>query len=414
MFIVEKIAGFIGRHWRALLVWLVMIGAFFIWFLPNLETVLPVLGFVAYLLFQLLFAILFMVVQFGALFYFLSRGRTYWVMPGETGVGFKDYRGQKDVLETATRWVTLLRGVKEFKRMGGEVSKGLLLVGPPGTGKSYLAQCIATEAGVPFGYTSASAFRAMFMGMDVMTVWRLYSKARSLARKHGACILFVDEIDSIGGARTGGMGGMGMMGGMFGGGNGALNQLLMEMDPPRLNDTWRNRMLRKFGLLRKPVVRPNVVTMAATNIVEVLDQALLRAGRFDRQLTIDAPDQDGRKDIIEYYLAKVRHEDMPIDRMAADTIGYTPVTIKYIINEATVVAHFNGRDAITYQDFSEARESHEWGIRQPIRGMKLEDKRRIAYHEAGHAFAAATLRREKYRISKATSTPYAVANGMSA
>ena len=173
MFVAEKIAGFVGRHWRALIVWLVIVAAFFVWVMPNMETVLPVLGFVAYLLFQLLFAVMFMVVQFGALFYFLSRGRTYWVMPGETGVGFKDYRGQKDVLETASRWVTLLRGVKEFKRMGGEVSKGLLLVGPPGTGKSYLAQCIATEAGVPFGYTSASSFRQMFMGMDVMTVWRL-------------------------------------------------------------------------------------------------------------------------------------------------------------------------------------------------------------------------------------------------
>ncbi|MBI3970279.1 MAG: AAA family ATPase [Chloroflexi bacterium] len=412
MSVLEKLAGFVARHWRGLLIWLIVVAAFFLWFLPNAETALPFLLYGAYLVFQLLFAIMFMVVQFGALFYFLSRGRTYWVMPGETGIGFKDYRGQKDVLETASRWVTLLRGVKEFKRMGGEVSRGLLLVGPPGTGKSYLAQAIATEAGVPFGYTSAASFRAMFLGMDVMTVWRLYRKARGLARKHGACILFIDELDAIGGARTSGMGGMGMMGGMFGGGGGALNQLLMEMDPPRLTEGWKDRLLRKLGLLRKPAVRPNVVTMGATNIVEVLDQALLRAGRFDRQLTIDAPDEDGRKDIIEYYLAKVRHEDMPVDRMSADTIGYTPVTIKYIVNEATVVAHFNGRDAITYQDFTEAREAHEWGIRQPIRGMKLEEKRRIAYHEAGHAFAMAMLMKETARISKATIIRYGRALGM--
>jgi len=411
MAVVEKIAGFIGRHWRGLIIWLAVVAAFFIWFLPNLETVLPILGFVAYLLFQLLFAILFMVVQFGALFYFLSRGRTYWVMPGETGIGFKDYRGQKDVLEVAQRWVTLLRGVKEFKRMGGEVSKGLLLVGPPGTGKSYLAQAIATEAGVPFGYTSAASFRQMFLGMDVMTVWRLYSKARKLARKHGACILFIDEIDSIGAARTG-MGGIAFAGGFFGGGNGALNQLLMEMDPPRLSESWKDRLLRKLGLLRKPATRPNVVTMAATNIVEVLDPALLRAGRFDRKLTIDPPDQEGRKDIIAYYLSKVRHEDMPLDRMAGDTIGYTPVEIKYVINEATVVAHFNGRDAITYRDFTEAREAHEWGIKQPIRGMKLEEKRRIAYHEAGHAFAMAMLLKDTARISKATIVRHGRALGM--
>jgi cell division protease FtsH len=412
MTIIEKLAGFIGRHWRGFMIWLIFLAAFFLWFLPNLASALPVVIMIGFYLFQLMFAVLFMVVQFGALFYFLSRGRTYWVMPGETGITFKDYRGQKDVLEVATRWVTLLRGVKEFKRMGGEVSRGLLLTGPPGTGKSYLAQAIATEAGVPFGYASAASFRAMFIGMDIMTVWRLYRKAKKLAEKHGACILFLDEIDAIGAARGGTGGGMGMMGGMFGGGSGALNQLLMEMDPPRINDGWKKRLLRKMGLYKKPAIRPNVVTMAATNIPDTLDPALLRAGRFDRKLTIDKPDEEGRKDIIEYYLGKVRHEDMPLDRMSGDTIGYTPVEIKYVINEATVVAHFSGRDAITYLDFSEAREAHEFGIKQPIRGMKLEEKRRIAYHEAGHAFATAKLQKEQLRISKATIIRHGGALGM--
>jgi cell division protease FtsH len=411
MSIIEKFAGFIARHWRAMVIWLVLLAAFFLWFVPNMETALPYVLYGAYLLFQLLFAVMFMIIQFAALFWFLGRGRTYWVMPGETGITFKDYRGQKDVLEVASRWVTLLRGVKEFKRMGGEVSKGLLLTGPPGTGKSYLAQAIATEAGVPFGYTSAASFRAMFIGMDVLIVWNLYRKARKLAAKHGACILFMDEIDAVGAAR-GGMGGaFSMMGGMMGG-SGALNQLLMEMDPPRLTEGWKARLLRRMGLLRKPAVRPNVVTMAATNIPQALDPALLRAGRFDRKLSIDKPDEEGRKDVIEYYLSKVRHEDMPLDRMAGDTIGYTPVEIKYVINEATVVAHFNGHDAITYSDFSEAREAHEFGIKQPIRGMKLEEKRRIAYHEAGHAFATAMLQKDQLRISKATIIRHGGALGM--
>ena len=115
----------------------------------------------AYMLFQLLFAILFMIVQFVALFWFLGRPRTYWIMPGETGFGFKDYKGNPEVLEAATRIVTLLKGVKGFKSMGGEVTRGVLLIGPPGTGKSYLAQAISTEAGVPFGYLSAPSLTSV-------------------------------------------------------------------------------------------------------------------------------------------------------------------------------------------------------------------------------------------------------------
>src|SRR5918912_1722139 len=176
-----------------------------------------------YLVFQLFFAIMFMIVQFVALFWFLGKPRIYWLMPGETGVGFKDYKGNPEVLESARQVVTLVRGVKRFKQMGGQPIRGLLLEGPPGTGKSYLGQCIATEAGVPFGYLSAPTIMGMFWGMDMLRVWQLYRKARSLARKHGACNLFIDEIDAIGKARTG-SNAMGLGGMMFGGGSGALNQ----------------------------------------------------------------------------------------------------------------------------------------------------------------------------------------------
>ena len=132
--------------------------------LPALITqYLQYLLYGLFMLFQLLFAVLFMIVQFVALFWFLARGRVYWIQPGESGVGFDDYKGNPEIIEASRRIVTLLRGVKDFKEMGGEVTRGVLLIGPPGTGKSYLAQVISTEAGVPFGYMSAPSFQSMFM-----------------------------------------------------------------------------------------------------------------------------------------------------------------------------------------------------------------------------------------------------------
>src|SRR5690606_23836752 len=119
-------------------------------------------------------------------------------------------------------------------------------------------------------------------------------------------------------------------------------------------------------LRRGKAEMPPVLTMAATNLAETLDAALLRPGRFDRKIAVEPPDADGRRDVIEYYLSKVKHEPMPIDRMVSDTIGYTPVAIKYCINEATIHAHFDGRAAINYWDFTQARETHEMGLRQPI------------------------------------------------
>src|SRR6266540_2458689 len=330
--------------------------------MPNLENWLPYILFGAYLIFQLFFAIMFMIIQFAALFWFLGRTRVYWIMPGETGLTFKDYKGNPEILELADRVVTLLRGVKGFKQMGGQVHRGMLLVGPPGNGKSYLAQCIATEAGVPFCYASAPSFQNMFMGMSNMRVMMLYNKARKLARRYGACIVFIDEIDAIGASRTSGMNGPGMgMGGglmgMFGGGSGLLNELLLQMDPPRTDERWYAKLLRAMGLRAKPADRPAVLTMGATNIAQVLDAALLRPGRFDWKITIDSPDFDGRKEVIEYYLGKVTHDpDISVDRLALETIGYTPVAIKYIVNEAVVVAHFEARDRVEYPDLTLAME----------------------------------------------------------
>jgi ATP-dependent Zn protease len=345
--------------------------------------------------------------QFFLMYFFMARTRIYWVRPGETGVSFKDYRGNPEVLEAAHRVVTLLKGAKEFKRMGGEVTRGILLVGPPGTGKSYLAQAISTEAGVPFGYLSAPSLTSAWMGMGNIKVMNLYRKARRYAREYGACILFIDEIDAIGMARSsnlmGGAAGsrnvMMGMGGM-GAGSGILNELLLQMDPPP-QDSWWGKLLRTLRLRRKKTEMPPVLTMGATNLAETLDAALLRPGRFDRKIAVEKPDSEGRREVLEYYLSKVKHEPMPIDRMVSDTIYYTPVAIKFVINEATIHAHFDGRAAINYWDFTQARETHEWGLKQPIRSMSYEERRRIAYHEAGHAYVQAKLI-TKERIAKVT------------
>ena len=380
-----------GRFVRLRWLWLVISGVilwYFIAFMaPQLSAPSP--GTVFTYAFQIMFAVLFIVIQFGALFWFLGRPRLYWVLPGETGVTFDDYKGNPEVLESARRIVQLLRGVKEFQDIGGSPIRGLLLTGDPGTGKSYLAQCMSTEAGVPFAYASAASFKAMFMGMDVLMIRRLYTKARKLAREYGACVIFMDEIDAIGAARGGGGGmGMGMMGGMMGmGGTGSLNQLLMEMDPPNIETGWFKKIMRTLGLAHGRTQSQPVLTVGATNIPDTLDRALLRPGRFDRKLHVAPPTDKYRPEVIEYYLNKVQHdENMSIAALSARLVEYTPVAIKHVINEATIIAHFDGRDKINYRDLIEAQDVHEFGLRQLSELTPIE-RRRLAYHEAGHTVA---------------------------
>ncbi len=338
--------------------------------------------------FQIMFAVLFGIMQFVAIFWFLGRPRLYWVMPGETGTSFDDYKGNPEVLEAARRIVTLIQGVKEFREIGGHPVRGLLLSGDPGTGKSYLAQCMSTEAGVPFAYASAASFKAMFMGMDVLMIKRLYGKARRLAREYGGCIVFLDEIDAIGGSRSGQNNGMGVgMMGMMGGGTGGLNELLMQMDPPNIETGWFKKVLRTLGLYHSRVQNDPVLTVGATNIPGSLDAALLRPGRFDRKINVAAPTDKYRPEVIEYYLSKVQTEsNISVAALSQRFVNYTPVAIKHIVNEAVIIAHFEGRDKITYKDLIEAQDVHEYGLRQLSELTEIE-RRRLAYHEAGHTVA---------------------------
>ena len=415
---IDGILGRIGAIFRFFVV-VAVIGAIWYYLLwPTIETWGSYLMFAAYLIFQLFFAIMFMIVQFAALFWFLGRTRIYWIMPGETGVGFKDYKGNPEIIELAERVVTLLRGVKGFKEMGGQVHRGMLLAGPPGTGKSYLAQCIASEAGIPFAYASSPSFQSMFMGIGNIKVMMLYGKARKMAKKYGACIIFMDEIDAIAQSRARQSPGMGMgMGGFMGmGGSGLLNELLMQMDPPPTDQGWKTRMLRKMGLRTKKAEMPPVFTMGATNLVETLDAALLRPGRFDWKITVERPSYEGRLEVLEYYLAKVKTTpNLSVERVATEMItpeglGYTPVEVKFVVNEAVVHAHFDGREAITYEDLRHAMETREYGLRQRISGRTFEDKRRVAYHEAGHAIAMLRLYTRK-RLDRLTLMQYGELRG---
>jgi cell division protease FtsH len=388
-----------GRFLKGAWLWLTIIFVLILFFtsvikIPGIDP-----GVILTSTLEIGFAILYILIQFIALFWFLGRPRLYWVMPGETGVTFEDYKGNPEVLETARRMVALLRGVKEFEQMGGKPVRGLLLSGPPGTGKSYLAQCMSTEAGVPFAYASAASFRAMFIGMDVLMISRLYRKARKLAREYGGCVVFMDEIDAIGMSRTSRGGGtMAMGGGIFGGmgGTGGLNQLLMEMDPPNIETGWLKKVLRMLGLYHSRAQSEPVLTVGATNVPDSLDQALLRPGRFDRKIHVAPPSDKYRPEVIEYYLNKVKHEpNIPISALSARFVNYTPVAIKHVVNEATIIAHFDGRDTVTYRDLVNAQDVHDYGLVQ-ISELTPIERRRLAYHEAGHAVACYYLYERHY------------------
>jgi cell division protease FtsH len=403
---------------RLLILFIVLGGAIGLYGIRGIfQGILDMIGQAPQLLVLLLFYSFMMIVQFGALMWFMSRPRTYTVTPEnpQIGLSFENYRGQPDLLEHAKSLVRILKGVKTFQDRGGEMPAGMLLAGPPGTGKTFLAGVMAAEANLPFIYVDASSLSSMWMGVDALIVISLFRKARGLARKYatpgqaGCCILFLDELDSVGMSRGGTMGGQqqGMMGpmGMMGGRGLALNTMLNQMDSlgKHVEDRFKHKVARWLGLIRGPVPpKPIVFVIGATNRPEVLDAALVRAGRLDRKLMVYVPDGDGRKDIISHYLRLKAHDpEMPVDLMVSDSIGWTPIDIKTIINEALIVAHDAGREFLTYKDWLQARDARMLGIKQPILTMSGDDRRAIAYHEAGHAVAARYLQQEN-RIQKAS------------
>ena len=351
------------------------------------------------------------VFYFGFVMYYLGGVKSIKSMPGQAGeVSFDDYWGQPELLAIARQWVDLLSHTEKLREMGGQPVTGVLLAGPPGSGKTYLAKALAGEAEVPFLGIDGSRLISMWLGMGSIKVMRLYSTARRYARRYGACLIFVDELDSIGMSRGGvtGQTQAGMFGGMpaFGRGGGVLNTLLTELDGINERRGWfRTRWCKLLG---KPLPPPDywVMTIGATNRPDVLDPALTRAGRLDIKIRVDPVDRQGRIEVIEGYLARVAaQEPIDVQGLASDTIGLTPADLRTIIvRRAPALALMNGRSGIINADLAAALAEQNLGLRQPIAQILNEDRRAIAYHEAGHAVATWALTDD--RISRASIIRY--------
>lgn len=357
----------------------------------NLELLVLGVSFVG----RLVFAMLFMVVQFGGLFWFMSRTRKVVIKPGDSKeVTFDDYWGQPSLVELVKQWMDLLSDRFKFVDMGGEYINGIMLYGEPGTGKTMLAKAMAGEAEVAFLSVEGSTFRGMFWGMDTLKMMSFVNGARKLAREYGACIAYIDEIDAVAQSRSGVMGqGNGrMMGGMMGGMmmNGALTRLLYEMDGIGEPTFWERLQKKLYKVFDKKPPKRNwhVLFMGSTNRPDVLDPALLRPGRFDQVIKVERPDRVGRREIIKGYVNKIKHDpdQIYVDDIVADTPHATPAQLMSAITKDSVRrALFNDREFVIQEDIDQALQEQLVGMANPIAEMDPLQLRQVAFHEAGHA-----------------------------
>ena len=279
----------------------------------------------------------------------------------DTNVRFKDVAGLDEEKNELIEVVDFLKNPKRFLNMGAKVPRGILLCGKPGTGKTLIAKAVAGEAGVPFISMSGSEFIEMFAGLGASRVRKLFEKAKKIA----PCIIFIDEIDAIGARRTSNSGAETEN-------NQTLNQLLVEMDGFESDET--------------------VIVLAATNRPEMLDTALLRPGRFDRQITIQPPDVKGREEILKIHGSNKKLADgLDFKSIAEDTAGFTGAELANVLNEAAIVATVNKHRAITQEDLDEAIKKVTVGIQKTSRVISEKDKKLTAYHEAGHAIVSKFL-----------------------
>lgn len=290
-----------------------------------------------------------------------SVGQSKAKLVGEDGndikVTFKDVAGQASAKIEIQEIVEFLKNPRKYTELGGKIPKGALLVGPPGTGKTLLAKAVAGEAGVPFFTMSGSDFVEMFVGVGASRVRDLFRRAK----EKSPCIIFIDEIDAIGRAR-----GKNVMTGGNDERESTLNQLLTEMDG--------------FG------TNSGVIMLAATNRADILDQALLRAGRFDRQIYVDLPDVHERREVFEVHLRPLKlEENLDLDFLARQTPGFSGADIANVCNEAALIAARANKSAVTKDDFLAAVDRIVGGLEKKTKVMTMEEKRTIALHEAGHA-----------------------------
>jgi cell division protease FtsH len=347
---------------------------------------------------MLLFYMSILIVQFVALFWFMARGRAYTIYPGEYDVTFDDVRGQPEIVASTKEALKLFQGFKKFREAGGYPPHGILFEGPPGTGKTLLGKAIAGSAKVPFVYASGTSFNNMFMGVGNLRIARMFRKARKLSQKYGGAVIFIDELDAVGGTRGQVSTAMSpsptgeravdkvIMGGLNAGGASMyVNELLIQMDGITMPKGLMRQIKRIFHLGKPKVPNYNLMVIGATNQASTLDPALLRPGRFDRKLHVGLPSGPGREDILQYYLNRVPHDEVDVGRLARATYGFSPAQIKNLVNEALIFALMDGREKLNFTDLWTAKVTEEIGLKEPQGVTSSRDRQMTAFHEAGHA-----------------------------
>ena len=334
----------------------------------NLFSILPTLIMIA------LIILLFQMQGLG------DKGKVYDAEEKNIKTKFDDVAGLDEEKHELVEIVDFLKKPEEFHKMGAKVPRGVLLCGKPGTGKTLIAKAIAGEANVPFISMSGSEFIEMFAGLGASRVRKLFEKARKMS----PCIIFIDEIDAIGARRTSNSGAESEN-------NQTLNQLLVEMDGFESEE--------------------NIIVLAATNRPEMLDKALLRPGRFDRQIMIAAPDQKGREEILKIHSKDKKFaEDVSLKTISEDTAGFTGAELANVLNEAAIIATIKKHKAITNQDLDDAVKKVTVGLEKHSRIISDKDKKLTAFHEAGHAIVSRYLETQN-DIKEVSIIPRGVAGG---